>query len=347
MSLKLSVCILGASGYTGAECYRILSNHPNVSNISLVANANAGFMLSNLYSCFENTEFDAKLLKIEEVNLNNIDIVFCCLPHGQSQKIIIDIYKNYPKIKIIDLSADFRFNNTQAYDETYNAKHLSPSLQSSDVVYGLSEIASRDELKNKRIISCPGCYPTSIIIPLKPLMDCGLVDKTSIIADSKSGISGAGRKEAAQFLFTERSDNIKAYGIFNHRHAPEINEKLGCEVIFTPHLVPMTRGIESTIYADLTKKITSEELSEMFKTYYRESPFVKIVHKAPSTADVKGTNQIRIFVQSKKIGTKTKLIISSVIDNICKGSSGQAVQNMNLAFGFEETAGLNFLPLPV
>lgn len=341
---KLSVCIIGASGYTGVECYRLLLQHPNIKSISLVANSNVGMQLSALYSSFDGSRHDANLLSIEAIDFKTTDVVFCCLPHAQSQKIILDLYKNYEHLKIIDLSADFRLNDTKVYESIYGTKHLSPSLQASDVAYGLSELVSKDELKQKRIIACPGCYPTSIIIPLKPLLQEGLIDSQGIIADSKSGISGAGRKDAVQFLFTERSDNIKAYSIFNHRHTPEINEKLGVNIVFTPHLVPIIRGIESTIYARLTTLGCKTNIHNFLTDFYKGHQFVKTSLKPPSTADVKGTNNIKIHAEQQG----QMLVMSSVIDNICKGSSGQAVQNMNLAFGFDETTGLSHLSaLPV
>ncbi len=343
-SKKLSVCIIGASGYTGVECYRLLLQHPNVKSISLVANSNVGMQLSALYSSFDSSHQDAALLSIEAVDFTATDVVFCCLPHAQSQKIILDLYKNYEHLKIIDLSADFRLNDTKLYEAVYGTKHLSPSLQASDVIYGLSELANKQDITNKRIIACPGCYPTSIIIPLKPLLQNGLIEPEGIIADSKSGISGAGRKDAVQFLFTERSDNIKAYSIFNHRHTPEINERLGTQIIFTPHLVPIIRGIESTIYARITPLGAKTNIHDFLANFYKSSPFVKTSLKPPSTADVKGTNNVKIYAEQQGLA----LVISCVIDNICKGSSGQAVQNMNLAFGFDETTGLNTLSaLPI
>ena len=341
LGTKLNIAIIGASGYTGAECYSLLLNHPFVDSIELVANANAGKDISEIYNTFYKNP--CKIKKLEEVNFTKLDAAFFCLPHGQSQQIIIDIYNKNKHLKIFDLSADFRFNNTNLYEQVYNAKHIAKDIQASDVCYGLCEIVSQDKIKSSRIIACPGCYPTSAILPLYPLIQNGIVNRSSnIIIDSKSAISGAGRKESAQYLFNERSDNIMAYSIFNHRHRYEIAEKLDIEssnILFTPHLVPMLRGIESTIYAKLTKDFSIEDIKNKVKNFYKDCEFVKVVDFIPSTAIVKATNNVAMYFALEN----NNLIISSVVDNICKGSSGAAVQCFNISFGLEESLGLNTL----
>jgi N-acetyl-gamma-glutamyl-phosphate reductase len=278
-----------------------------------------------------------KIISISEVDFTDIEAVFACLPHGSSQEIIINLHTQYPHLKIIDLSADFRLCDPKEYEFYYKTAHLSPQLQ-KQAVYGLSEVY-REQIKSAKIIACPGCYPTSIILPLKPLIQAKAVEVNSIISDSKSGISGAGRKESAQFLFSERSENVLAYSLFAHRHLSEIRQELGTKITFTPHLVPTIRGILSTIYAITT--IDTRAINDILIDKYKNEPFVEIVPTPPSTKEVIGTNKCRIYAQVED----GKLIIVSVIDNLYKGSSGQAVQNFNLAFGLEETHALNKTPL--
>jgi len=340
---KLNAIIVGASGYTGAECYRLLLNHPQieVEKIQLVANANAGQDIYSIYHHFYNNP--RLLQKLDEVDFENADLAFFCLPHGQSQKIIMDIYTKHKHLKIIDLSADFRMSDTALYEKIYHTTHIAKNTQMDDVIYGLCEIATSETFTKKRIIAVPGCYPTSAILPLFPLVKAGLLKADSkIIIDSKSGLSGAGRRESAPYLHAERSDNTIAYGIFTHRHRYEIAEKLETSpslILFTPHLVPQIRGIESTIYATLQNAASAEAAKQTLINFYKNQPFVKIVDFPPSTALVKGTNNVLIYIAFEA----ENIIISCVVDNICKGSSGAAVQCMNLAFNLPQTAGLAHL----
>jgi N-acetyl-gamma-glutamyl-phosphate reductase len=340
MIKKLNIAIVGASGYTGFECYRLALKHPNIDKITLVALSNAGLDIKALNNHFYK---NSKILqKLEDVDFSAIDVVFFCLPHGQSQKIIMQIYNEYSNVKIIDLSADFRFDNTEVYENIYGTTHIAKNIQKNDVAYGLCEITKPEDIKAKRIIACPGCYPTSAILPLFALIKLGIVNKNSIVIDSKSAISGAGRKEQAQYLFAERSDNVIAYNVFKHRHRSEIAEKLDLDiqnVLFTPHLVPITRGIESTIYAKLQNKNTASDAKKAVADFYKNSPFVTVVDFCPSTSLVKGTNNCLIYMESEG----ENIIISSVIDNICKGSSGSAIQAMNIAFDLEQTTALENL----
>ena len=336
---KINAAIIGISGYTGIEALRILLNHKHVNILNLAANANANKDISEIYPAFSGYNLP-KIIKFEEVDFTNIDVAFFCLPHGTSQSTIIQVYNQHKHVKIIDLSADFRLKSVGDYQKWYGLPHLSDEIQQSDVAYGLPEFY-RTEIKQKRIIACPGCYPTSAILPLKPLIENNLISKQSIIIDSKSGLTGSGRKETVSNLFSERNETATAYGLFSHRHNSELIQELGSDVnfIFTPHVIPINRGIISTIYAKKTD--IPQNIQTFLSDFYKNEPFIEVLDFIPQTKDVSGTNRCRIYTQSKN----DNLIIVSAIDNLCKGSSGQAVQNMNIAFGFDEIEGLNFAPI--
>jgi len=304
MSSKQRIAILGASGYTGAELIRIL--------VPMVA-----------------------------VDYKNIDIVFCCLPHGTTQETIAKLPAH---LKIIDLSADFRLADVGVYAEWYGHTHLAPDLQ-KEAVYGLTEL-QRGKIKKARLIANPGCYPTSAQLPLVPLIKARLVETDNIIIDSKSGVTGAGRAARQAMLFAEANDGINAYSIGAHRHAPEIEQGLSLAagdavtVSFTPHLMPMNRGILSTMYVTLAKGKTVDDLAHCLAKTYADEPFVKLAPKGimPSTHMVRGTNLCVFGVFKDRIAGRA--IIVSVIDNLVKGASGQAVQNMNVMCGYPETTAL-------
>jgi N-acetyl-gamma-glutamyl-phosphate reductase len=342
---KIKACIIGASGYTGAELIRILYRHENVEIVALAADRNAGNEMADIYQHLSIANLP-KVVKISDINMADIDVVFCCLPHGTTQEVIKSLPDN---VRVIDLSADFRIYDVEVYKQWYGNEHQAPELQ-KQAVYGLTEIFM-EPIKTARIVACPGCYPTSALLPLIPLLRRGVIENDDIIIDSKSGVTGAGRAEKQASLYCEVNEGVKAYGICNHRHMPEIEQTLSAaaaatiKVNFTPQLVPMNRGIISTIYVKLAKDVTANEIRQIWQDRYADSPFVHVLPKGkfPSTRDVYGTNSCIIAVTEGR--TNGMAVIVSVIDNLCKGASGQAVQNMNVMFGLSETAGLQDLPL--
>ncbi len=337
--IQINTAIYGASGYTGAELIRLLHTHPHVSIKALSGESQAGKELHEVYPHFRNLGLP-RLRKIEEIDLSGIDIVFCCLPHGTTQDAMASIPQN---IKIVDLSADFRLADIDVYAQWYGKEHSQPHLQ-TEAIYGLTEI-NRDKIKTARLVANPGCYPTSALLPLIPLVRAELISSENIIIDAKSGVTGAGRKIAQNFLYNEVNESIMAYGIAAHRHTPEIEQELGGShiVTFTPHLVPMSRGILSTIYVDLKGARTVDELRHHLMDTYRDEPFMHILPEGelPSTAQVRASNYCAIAVSAER--RTGKAIITSAIDNLTKGSSGQAIHNMNIMFGLEETLGLKHL----
>ncbi len=345
---KIKVAILGASGYTGAELIRILLNHKKVEIVELVANSNAGQKIEQLYPHLIHYGLPA-LKKVEEVDFTKIDAVFGCLPHTTSQETFKKLLSD-PKnshLKIFDLSADFRLEDVNDYQKWYDHEHVAQELQ-PQAVYGLPEI-HRNKIKKSNLIACPGCYPTSALLPLIPLLQNNLIEKNDIIIDSKSGTSGAGRSVKQGNLFCEVNESVKAYGIGKHRHIGEIEQELSkaandkLEIDFTPHLLPINRGIISTIYAKINPKFSIEDIKNCLETKYEDETFVRVIDGEPNIKDVVGTNFCVMTV--KKARTANKVIIVSVIDNLCKGASGQAVQNMNIVFGFDEKEGLELAPL--
>ena len=344
----LKVAIFGGSGYTGSELLRLLLSHPNVKITAVTSERLAGTIVTDNFLNIRNTG-----LKFEPMNLKKLvkkaDLFFLCLPHKTSQETVEFLHKSGKKV--IDLSADFRLKSAAVYKKWYANPHkCSPLLKKA--VYGLSEI-NRDKIRNASILANPGCYPTSIILGLAPVIGKGFIDTDSIIADSKSGISGAGRTPAQPFMFCEVNESVKAYGITVHRHTPEIEQELSAiskknlKVIFTPHLIPMDRGMLSTIYVKLKKKLSLPAIQKLYRDFYGNEPFIRVLKNGalPTTKAVKGSNfcDIAVFLDSRS-SKKQTLIIISAIDNLLKGASGAAVQNMNIMYGFDETAGLMILP---
>jgi N-acetyl-gamma-glutamyl-phosphate reductase len=346
MSKKIRIVVMGASGYTGAELLRILLRHSNAEIEALTAEKNAG---QSVMSVLPHLGFEAlplHFVRIHEVDWKHVDVAFGCLPHGTSQEIIASIPKH---VKVIDLSADFRLKDVKEYATWYGHEHRAVDLQ-KDAVYGLTEI-NRDQVKNARLVANPGCYPTSMQLPLVPLVKAGLILLEDIIVDSKSGVTGAGREAKQANLYAEVAEGIHAYGVASHRHTPETEQGLAeaagkpVKITFTPHLMPMNRGILSTIYVKLAPGKTVADLrAELEKTYAKE-PFVKILPEGalPATRYARGTNGCGINVFADRAPGRAILI--SVIDNLVKGASGQAVQNMNVMFGIPETTGLEALAL--
>ncbi len=332
--------VVGATGYTGLELIRLSENHPFLEISVITSREKAGKTLKEVFSWsgkYADLVFEEPVVeKIAE----RVEVAFLCIPSGKAQEMAYSLLQK--GIKVIDFSADFRFKNVETYQTTYNIKHNYPEL-CEKAVYGLTEIF-REEIKNADLIANPGCYPTSVLLPLIPLIKAELIKKEPIIIDSKSGTSGAGRKAENYYSFCEVNEDFKAYKIAGHRHNPEIEEKLSLfsdtqiKAIFTPHLLPINRGIFSTIYVKFRTK--KEEIYEALREYYRESPFVEVVPLGviPRIAEVKGTNLCKIGIfedRKREFG-----IIVSVIDNLVKGASGQAIQNFNLMFGFAEDTGL-------
>ena len=341
----VNVGILGASGYTGAELVRLLARHPNVGIRVLTAERRAGHTVAEVFPHLAGLDLPA-LIRIKDAEWTDISVAFCALPHGAAQEVVAGLPTH---LKVIDLSADFRLADVEVYAEWYGHAHRAPEMQ-REAVYGLTELA-RAEVAGARLIAVPGCYPTSAILPLVPLVEAGQIETDDIIIDSKSGVSGAGRSVKESNLFAEVSEGIHAYGIAGHRHAPEIEQGLSraagrpVTVNFTPHLVPMNRGILSTIYVRLAGGATHEDLRETLARRYEKEPFVRLIPAgvAPATRHVRGSNFCLIGVFPDRM--QGRAIIVCVIDNLVKGASGQAVQNFNVVCGFNETLGLEQEPL--
>ncbi|MCH7517644.1 MAG: N-acetyl-gamma-glutamyl-phosphate reductase [Candidatus Dadabacteria bacterium] len=341
---KKKVAVLGASGYTGSDLLRFLLVHPNVEVTHLTAEKHAGKMISDVFPHLKGfLDLELKPLKPKSIP-KDIDIVFTALPHGTSAKVIKELYER--DIKIIDLGADFRLSNKN-YKKWYG-EHPCPELIKK-AVYGITEL-NRHKIKKAKLVANPGCYPTSSILGLAPLLINKIADHASIIIDSKSGVSGAGRSPSLDYHYSEVNEGMKAYKVGEHRHMPEIEEALSnysglkVKVSFTPHLIPMDRGILSTIYVNLNKSLTTKKLIDIYNEHYKDERFVRISPENvyPSTNQVRGSNYCDIGV---KVNSNNTAVIVSVIDNLVKGASGQAVQNMNVMMGYEETTGLEMSPV--
>ncbi|MDK2793296.1 MAG: N-acetyl-gamma-glutamyl-phosphate reductase [Deferribacteres bacterium] len=332
----MRIGIIGATGYTGFELIKILSRHKNVKISAVTSDTSAGKKISEIYpylsNICENELLPNNFEQIQEI----VDVVFLCLPHGASQEAAKYFFEKGKLV--IDLSADFRITDATLYESVYKTKHNAVDVLANSV-YGIPELFA-EKIKGSKMIANPGCYPTSVILPLYPLLKDNLIEKNMIVADSKSGVSGAGKTPSAKTHFCETNEDFKPYGIFSHRHNPEIDFILSdaspqTHVIFTPHLLPVNRGIESTIYL---KKNCNFSLKNVLMDFYKDSFFVRIRKddSIPSIKDVAMTNfvDINIFENGKNV------IIVSCIDNLIKGASGQAVQNMNIALGFDEKEGL-------
>ena len=339
----IKVGIVGGTGYTGVELLRILAQHPQAALTTITSRKEAGMAVSDM---FPNLRGRVNLAFEDPATapLKQCDVVFFATPNGIAMTQARELLD--AGVRVIDLAADFRISDVPTWEKWYGMAHACPDLV-AEAVYGLPEI-NRDKIKGARLIANPGCYPTAVQLGFLPLIEAGVVDRAYLIADAKSGVSGAGRKAEVHALLAEASDNFRAYGVAGHRHLPEIRQGLaraaGDEVglTFVPHLAPMIRGIEATLYARLTKDV---DLQALFEKRYRDEAFVDVMGPgtSPETRSVRASNMCRIAVHRPQGGDT--VVVLSVIDNLVKGASGQAVQNMNILFGLPETLGLDQVPV--
>lgn len=346
MAEKKKIGILGASGYTGAELVRLLLRHPRVELAVLTADRRAGQLMGDVFPQFAPYDLP-RLVTIDEVDWTKakLDLVFCALPHATTQKVLKDLLAKAPETKVVDLSADFRLEDPAAYAKWYGHEHHALELQ-KEAVYGLSEIYRRD-IKKARLVANPGCYTTCAQLPLIPLLKAKAIESDEIVVDAKSGMTGAGRSAKEEMLFSEVAEGFHAYGVGQHRHMSELDQEFskaaGKEVVvsFTPHLVPMNRGIFSTIYVRGRRGKIAQDLHDILVKQYEKEPFVYVLPfgKMPQSRHVRGSNMTFIGVAADRVAGRA--IIISTLDNLTKGASGQAVQNMNLMLGFTETAGID------
>lgn len=345
MTDKIRIGVLGASGYTGADLVRLLACHPKADLRVLTANAHAGKPMAAVYPHLGGLDLP-DLLTVEEANWAELDLVFCGLPHGTTQEIIASLPDH---VKVIDLSADFRLRDMDTYAEWYGHAHRAPALQPS-AVYGLSE-HYRDAIRDARLVACPGCYPTAALLLLVPLLKAGLIEPEDIIIDAKSGATGAGRSLKESMLFCEVSEAMQPYAVARHRHAPEIEQELSVAagqsllVSFTPHLIPMNRGELLTCYVRLKGDGDAASLRAALAARYEDEPFVRVLPEGgvPASRHVRGSNFCVMGAFDDRLPGRAILV--TTLDNLVKGSSGQAIQNMNIMYGFAETLGLEQQPL--
>jgi N-acetyl-gamma-glutamyl-phosphate reductase len=339
----IKIGIVGGTGYTGVELLRILTRHSQAQLAAITSRKETGMPVAEMFPSLRGS-LDLKFSDPKDAGLAACDVVFFATPNGiamtEAQALLS------AGVKVIDLAADFRIKDIAVWEKWYGMTHACPELV-KEAVYGLPEV-NREAIKGARIIANPGCYPTATQLGFLPLIEAGVVDDQHLIADTKSGVSGAGRKAETHILFSEASDNFKAYGVAGHRHLPEVRQGLakaaGHDVglTFVPHLVPMIRGIHTTLYGRLTKEV---DLQALFEKRYTSEPFVDVLPAGsqPDTRSVRASNQCRIAVHRPQGGDM--VVVLSVIDNLVKGAAGQAIQNMNLMFGLPETTGLTHVPV--
>lgn len=339
----IKVGIVGGTGYTGVELLRLLSQHPEVELAAITSRGEAGTPVADMFPSLRG-RVTLRFCDPKDAPLDRCDVVFFATPNGiamQQAKALLDA-----GVRVIDLAADFRIKDVALWEKWYGMTHAAPGLV-AEAVYGLPEM-NRDAIRSARLVANPGCYPTAVQLGLLPLIEAGCVDLDHLIADCKSGVSGAGRKAETHIMFAEASDNFKAYGVAGHRHLPEIRQGLSIAagvpvgLTFVPHLTPLIRGIHATMYA---RVIREEDFQAMVEARYANEPFVDVLpaKSHPETRSVRASNICRIAVHRPQGGDT--LVILSVIDNLTKGAAGQAVQNMNLMFGFDECAALSQVPV--
>ncbi len=342
----IKVGIVGGTGYTGVELLRLLAQHPQVQIKAITSRKEAGMPVSDMYPSLRG-HVDIPFVTPDEADLKACDVVFFATPHGVAMAQTPELLA--AGVKVIDLAADFRLKDTAEFEQWYGMAHTCPDIL-AEAVYGLPEL-NREAIQAARVIGNPGCYPTSVQLGLAPLLRAGLIEPTGIIANCASGVSGAGRKAEVHTLMAEAADNFKAYGVKGHRHGPEINQQLrtiagrdDIDCLFVPHLLPLIRGIHSTVYARLNSAGQAADLQATFEAAYQGERFVDVLPagSAPETRSVRASNTVRIAVHKPRPDTVMVLVVE---DNLCKGASGQAVQCMNLMFGLEEHLGLNLVPV--
>ncbi|MDR3391574.1 MAG: N-acetyl-gamma-glutamyl-phosphate reductase [Sulfuriferula sp.] len=339
----IKVGIVGGTGYTGVELLRLLARHPEVSLTAITSRKEAGMPVADMFPNLRG-HVDLAFSDPQQAGLESCDVVFFATPNGIAMQQARELLA--AGVRVIDLAADFRIKDLAVWQKWYGMEHACPELV-AEAVYGLPEV-NRDRIKTARLVANPGCYPTAVQLGFLPLLEAGLVDTQYLIADAKSGVSGAGRKAEVPTLFPEASDNFKAYGASGHRHLPEISQGLSrfagnaVGLTFVPHLTPLIRGIHATLYARVVKDI---DLQEVFESRYANEPFVDVLPAGahPETRSVRGANTCRIAWHRPQDGDV--VVVLSVIDNLVKGASGQAVQNMNIMFGLPETMGLELIGL--
>ena len=343
MTEPVNVAILGASGYTGAELIRLLLRHPHVRIAALTADRKAGQAVGDVFAQFSGVDLP-RLTTIGELEIDAVDLVFCALPHGTTQQVIADLIGRKPSLKIVDLSADFRLADPAAYEEWYGHPHQALELQ-QEAAFGLVEL-NREAIRSARLVANPGCHSTTSILPIVPLLRERLIHPDQIVITSATGMSGAGRGAKEEMLFSEVSEGVHAYGVGRHRHTAELDQEYekaagrAARATFTPMLLPMNRGIYATITVTLEAGATAEALHAALATAYWGEPFVQVLPfgKVPHSRHVRGSNNVQIGVIADR--GPDRAIVISTLDNLVKGASGQAVQNMNLVCGFDETEGL-------
>lgn len=341
---KYNVGVVGATGYTGSELIRLLLEHTDISLKVVTSRSRAGEKFTNVYPHFEGLT-NIELEPVEKIPEYELDLVFLALPHGAS----MDFVKKFgtDDFKIIDLSGDFRLSNKERYEKWYKKDHVAEEYI-DQAIYGLPELY-RDQIRNTRLVANPGCYPTSAILGLAPLLKNDYIDPNRIVIDAKSGVTGAGASPKSTTHFPDVFGNFSAYGLLNHRHTPEIQDTLDdynnvqTEILFTPHLLPIDRGILSTIYSKPSRALDAKLIREVYLNFYEKEHFVRVVDIPPSVKNVRGSNFCDVYATYDE---RTQRIITiSAIDNLVKGAAGQAVQNMNLMFGLIERTGLKIPPL--
>ena len=338
---NINVVVAGATGFVGLDLVYLLSKHPNIKITNLCAQKNIGKKINKFDKRIKKKL--PKISKIKSVNWNKIDLLFLSLPHGEAQKLIKKLYYQYTNLRFIELSADFRIENSIKYKNSYNMRHKAKKLIKKSI-YSVSEL-KKNKINNFRIIANPGCYPTSIQIPLIPLLKKKLINNKNITIDSKSGYSGAGKNYKSKFKFKNFYLATYAYGVKSHRHISEIDQelkKISKNVLYTfnPHLIPSFRGILSSIYINKKKNVTVNKIVNTLKLFYKKDHFINIYkpNAELGTGNVIGTNNCNISICQTRF--KNKIVIFSAIDNLIKGAAGQAIQNMNILYKFKETSGL-------
>lgn len=339
----IKIGIVGGTGYTGVELLRLLAGHPQADLRVITSRADAGSLVSQMFPSLRGY-VDLPFTHPDEACLEQCDLVFFATPNGIAMQQVSALLE--AGVRVIDLAADFRLQDIATWEKWYGMTHACPELV-AEAVYGLPEV-NRAQIRSARLVANPGCYPTAVQLGFIPLLEAGVIETCSLIADAKSGVSGAGRKAEIATLFSEAADNFKAYGVAGHRHLPEISQGLArvtgknVGLTFVPHLTPMIRGIHATLYGRLTGEV---DLQALFEKRYADEPFVEVMPAGshPETRSVRGANRCRIAVHRPQGGDT--VVVLSVIDNLVKGAAGQAVQNMNIMFGFPEMTALNNVPL--